>query len=269
MRLSKEPSYWPPHTPVAEDQHWWSERNEADKLPRYGRVTTTKEPVGWVFGGYTLLSRDMLWVRTNPRVLVQCTGCLSIYWRPYRQVKVNTTQRCRNCNQARDWPRWLLLRCAGEQKRCTHPGHPQYKDYGGRGIEFRFAGPAEAASWVWENLGVDRDRDLDRIDNDGHYEPGNLRWATKSQNSRNRRCSLLPEGYEFREEEWPYAQPTVEDLLRSGLTRQDILDRAARGTQPGTQVPQWTDLLHRLHTLQYRCGDRVPEFPVDLCWCKL
>jgi hypothetical protein len=45
------------------------------------------------------------------------------------------------------------------------------------------------AVWVQENLGLCRDMQIDRIDNDGHYEPGNLRYVTAAENMHNtRRC---------------------------------------------------------------------------------
>jgi hypothetical protein len=72
--------------------------------------------------------------------------------------------------------------------RCTRPTHARYANYGGRGISV-------CDSWrAFENfyaymgdkpLGLS----LDRIDNDGNYEPGNVRWATGSQQARNRRPS--------------------------------------------------------------------------------
>lgn len=72
--------------------------------------------------------------------------------------------------------------------RCGNPKHPQYDDYGGRGIKVH---PAWIASFeaFYEHLGPrpSTRHSVDRINNDGSYEPGNVRWATYSEQARNRR----------------------------------------------------------------------------------
>lgn len=79
--------------------------------------------------------------------------------------------------------------------RCTCSRTPAFKHYGGRGIEFRFATPEAFTRWVLDNLGPrpSLDHSIDRIDNDGHYEAGNLRWATKVEQMNNRRPYTLKE----------------------------------------------------------------------------
>jgi hypothetical protein len=70
------------------------------------------------------------------------------------------------------------------KRRCDNPDDVQWKDYGGRGIRFLFTSFREFLSVVGPRPdGLT----LERSNNDGHYEPGNVCWASRSVQSKNQR----------------------------------------------------------------------------------
>lgn len=80
------------------------------------------------------------------------------------------------------------------KQRCQVRSHCGFDQYGGRGIriypEWTAYGTGFPAfrDWIEANLGPRPEKHtLDRIDNDGHYEPGNLRWASLKEQCSNRR----------------------------------------------------------------------------------
>mgnify|MGYP006976626162 CR=1 FL=1 len=82
---------------------------------------------------------------------------------------------------------------SGIKSRCCCPTCSIYCNYGGRGIticdEWKNS-PDSFCKWALEN-GYSDDLTIDRINNDGNYEPSNCRWATYKQQSRNRRNNHL------------------------------------------------------------------------------
>ena len=73
--------------------------------------------------------------------------------------------------------------------RCNQPTHPRYGDYGGRGITLYWEDREAFKQYILTTLGERPSalHSLDRKNNNKGYEPGNLRWATKKQQSDNRR----------------------------------------------------------------------------------
>lgn len=71
------------------------------------------------------------------------------------------------------------------KQRCRNPRDDHYPRYGGRGIEVRWPNFATFVEWATAN-GYRPGLSIDRINNDGHYEPANCRWADTTTQMRNR-----------------------------------------------------------------------------------
>ena len=79
-------------------------------------------------------------------------------------------------------PEYIAYRDA--MQRCRSPRKKDYARYGGRGIEFHF----DSFEQFYAVLGPrPAGMSLDRINNNGHYEPSNVRWATLQQQRANQR----------------------------------------------------------------------------------
>jgi hypothetical protein len=101
----------------------------------------------------------------------------------------------------------------GILRRCYCPKAGEYVDYGGRGIKVsrRWQGKNGVIAFVKDVGKRPKNHTLDRINNDGNYEPGNVRWATAEMQANNRRPSKydspLSEVDVFSTQKSPAARP--------------------------------------------------------------
>lgn len=75
--------------------------------------------------------------------------------------------------------------------RCANPNHRAYANYGGRGIQVCDEWRSFPAFLEHVGERPSAEHEIDRIDVNGNYEPGNVRWVTRKQNSRNRRSHRM------------------------------------------------------------------------------
>jgi hypothetical protein len=98
---------------------------------------------------------------------------------------------CRVCQRARirkasprtrAWGSWYHARA-----RCTDPAHPFWGYYGERGITMCDRWRDDFEMFLVDMGGRPEGLTLDRVNNDGNYEPGNCRWASPAEQTANRR----------------------------------------------------------------------------------
>lgn len=166
--------------------HWRQSKVEIGD--RFGRLTVIEE-IGRKYGRNRLLrcscecgGEKATTASVLKRGAAQSCGCLQRERTGESHLKHGDSA---GGKQAAEYHTWT-----GMLARCYDPKSNGYKNYGGRGIQ---------VCWRWresyENFLADVGRkptsthSIDRIDNNGNYEPGNVRWATKTTQQRNQRSN--------------------------------------------------------------------------------
>lgn len=132
-----------------------------------------------VCGGEKILRGSALTSETKP---VKSCGCLIIEGLVARSTKHGEAA---NGKPTPEWRAWNAMRA-----RCGNPDHPAYKWYGARGIKVCDRWQSVESFIADMGRRPSAQHSLDRVDNDGNYEPSNCRWATNTQQTRNSRGKL-------------------------------------------------------------------------------
>jgi len=161
-----------------------------------GRPRLYPEPVpGDTYDSWTVLSRCGRY-----KWLCRCICGTEAEVIEQHLTRGNSTQ-CKGCSVKADRPgarcpdhwRRMYKKVAHAIGRCTNSSNPGFRYYGGRGIkvcEEWLANPEAFIKYLLTLPGHDDESlVLDRENNDGNYEPGNLQFVTHRESVRNRRCS--------------------------------------------------------------------------------
>jgi len=216
-----------------------------DIMPKCGQFYKRAE-VGEVFGRLTVVS-----FKPNQSCLCQC-NCGNIKIVKKYDLEFSKVKSCGCLNRertafrntrhglaARGQQHSLYVLWSSMMNRCNNPSNKDYELYGGRGITV-------CERWhhfpnFIDDMGArpSKRHSLDRYpDKNGNYEPGNVRWATDAQQTRNRRNTMLINGVPLQDiaDKTQISPRTLKSRLRYGMTGAQLLfpGRHKSGPKPKT-----------------------------------
>lgn len=121
-------------------------------------------------------------------------------------------------------------------QRCTNKNIRNYADYGGRGIMV-YAGWIDSFEAFYQHIGPrpSAGHSLDRINNDGNYEPGNVRWATDATQRDN---SRHPRKFLYRGEMLSMSEISRRSGVKVGTLRMRLVELGWTVERATTQDPK-------------------------------
>lgn len=152
-------------------------------------------------------------------------SCLTCSYRSKsRRKAIGESLSVHGCSDTPTQRSWTEMK-----RRCLYPHRRGYKNYGGRGIKvcdrwLHGDGVKTGFHCFLEDMGErpSLQHQLDRIDNNGNYEPANCRWATRQEQMKNRQHSIK---VELNGEKLSVAEAAE----KTGLTTNTLYSRLRRG----------------------------------------
>ena len=145
---------------------------------------------GATFGEWTVLGKCF---RMQHWYAVAKCSCGEVSAVQTRHLATGASKRCQHCRYCGKYIQRIRHIWTGMIKRCYNANASRFRHYGGRGIvvcdEWRNSQDA-FVSWAIQN-GYQEHLEIERNDNDGPYSPQNCRWATRKEQTRNKRTTRL------------------------------------------------------------------------------